>query len=693
MVACDSLMVMSCVANLTYYSLRTVLRAKLPHIYKHSRREYFKIGCSTANICYICTSLAIYLAPMDRFVVRKVPEGQAAMTEGQAATTEGQAATIGQGQASEASTSQKRRKRKYNEEYVKYGFTVTTDRAGEEVPLCFVCSTILCNEAMKPSKLTRHMETHHVHLKAKPVEYMQQMLRDFKGQQATMRKSAKINENALKASYLVALRVAKSKKPHTIAEQLILPAAIDMCRAMVSEECANKLKTIPLSDNTIGRRIGEMANDVKDQLMAKLQTVLFSLQIDETTDVTNDAQLLTFVRYEDSGTMCEEFLFCKPLPGRTTGVEIFKALDDFFTEHNISWQRCVALCSDGARAMSGSKTGLFAHVRRVAPGVIWTHCLIHREALASKDLSVELSGVFDVVVKTVNFIKRNALNTRLFSSLCHDLGSEHSSLLYHSEVRWLSRGAVLARVFELRGAIYEFLCEKHSDLASNFNDSYWLTKLAYLTDVFAELNKLNSSMQGRDANVMQLYEKLDAFVKKMSKWIERVESNNLAMFPSVEEYPDSTDINDTICEHLRKLVRQFAKYFTDSEEWRRDSKWILLPFSDDASVGSSLTAVEEDKLIEMSTDSVRRHMYDTQPLVKFWISCQTEFPQLAAKAMRCLLPFPTTYLCASGFSTLAYLKNKYRARLDPENDMRLSLSTISPRIDRLCGLHHAQISH
>ena len=65
--------------------------------------------------------------------------------------------------------------------------------------------------------------------------------------------SAKICENALKASYLVALRIAKCKKPHQIAEQLILPAAVDMCRAMINEECANKLKTIPLSNNTMGR--------------------------------------------------------------------------------------------------------------------------------------------------------------------------------------------------------------------------------------------------------------------------------------------------------------------------------------------------------------------------------------------------------------------------------------------------------
>lgn len=108
---------------------------------------------------------------MDRFLVRRVTEGQAATTEGQASNK----ATRSQDTGKQI----QKRKRKHNEEYIKYGFTVTTDRAGEEVPLCFVCSTLLSTEAIKPSKLLRHMETHHVFLNAKPIEYMQQMLRDF----------------------------------------------------------------------------------------------------------------------------------------------------------------------------------------------------------------------------------------------------------------------------------------------------------------------------------------------------------------------------------------------------------------------------------------------------------------------------------------------------------------------------------
>ena len=94
------------------------------------------------------------------------------MTEGQTATAEGQAATIeGQGQAANKAipsqdTGKQSQKRKHNEEYIKCGFTVKTDGAGEEVPLCLVCSTLLSNEAMKPSKLLR--QTHHIFFNAKP---------------------------------------------------------------------------------------------------------------------------------------------------------------------------------------------------------------------------------------------------------------------------------------------------------------------------------------------------------------------------------------------------------------------------------------------------------------------------------------------------------------------------------------------
>jgi hypothetical protein len=49
----------------------------------------------------------------------------------------------------------------------------------------------------------------------------------------------------------------------------------------------------------------------------------YSIQLDESTDVSNMAHLLTFIRFEDKESVKEELLFCEPLLGRTTSDNIF----------------------------------------------------------------------------------------------------------------------------------------------------------------------------------------------------------------------------------------------------------------------------------------------------------------------------------------------------------------------------------
>lgn len=58
-----------------------------------------------------------------------------------------------------------------------------------------------------------------------------------------------------------------AKKPHSIAEELILPASIDMVSAVIDGNTAAKLQAIPLSR----RRINDITNNLKKQLIEKIK--------------------------------------------------------------------------------------------------------------------------------------------------------------------------------------------------------------------------------------------------------------------------------------------------------------------------------------------------------------------------------------------------------------------------------------
>lgn len=72
------------------------------------------------------------------------------------------------------------------------------------------------------------------------------------------------------------------------------------------------------------------------------------------------------------------------------------------------------------------------------------------------------------------------------------------------------------RLLELNTETEIFLAEKRHPLTHKFSDSVWLMQVAYLADMFAEINSLNFSIQGRDQTLVGLSEKLSAFREKLN---------------------------------------------------------------------------------------------------------------------------------------------------------------------------------
>ncbi|KAJ4931380.1 hypothetical protein JOQ06_025677, partial [Pogonophryne albipinna] len=107
-----------------------------------------------------------------------------------------------------------------------------------------------------------------------------------------------------------------------------------------------------------------MAEDVKNTLIERIKSSsYYSIQLDETTDVADLANLMVYVRYEHDGAAQEDFLFCQPLETRTTAEHIFQLLDAFVQENGLEWKKCVGVCTDGARAMTGRHSGVAARIK------------------------------------------------------------------------------------------------------------------------------------------------------------------------------------------------------------------------------------------------------------------------------------------------------------------------------------------
>ncbi|VVC39621.1 Ribonuclease H-like domain,HAT, C-terminal dimerisation domain,Domain of unknown function DUF4371 [Cinara cedri] len=524
--------------------------------------------------------------------------------------------------------------RKYDDSYLQFGFVV---KFGSEnstpLPQCVICQETLSNQSMKPSLLKRHQLSKHPETENKPIEFFQRKVTIFRKESKCMSSFTNFNENIVKASYLASLIIAKDGKPHAIGETLVLPAAKEIVRCVLGDKAAKEIEKVSLSNDTVKRRIDDMSSNIKEKILLYVKDCnFFALQIDESTDIANMAQLIVFIRFDRNDEIIEEFLFCKPLQTHTTSEIIFTTINEYLIEIDLPWSKCVGFCSDGARAMTGRLTGVATRIKKVAPLCKTMHCMIHRQALASKNMPRSLKLVLDSAVK----------------------------------------------------------------ISKLFCDVEWLSRLAYMADIFDRLNILNLSLQGSNTNMFYTSDKVNAFVRKLDLFISQVSKNDLSAFETLNTFwndnevqPNSNIITD-ISEHLQSLKSNVLQYFPEDNS---EMKWIINPFVDDYIKNIPDGILAKELFIDLTSDSTLKTAFNNKNITNFWLDVKKEYSALSTQALQFLIPFVSTYLCEKTFSDLLYIKNKYRSRLNVESDLRLKVTNLEPDIDVIVRSKQHQSSH
>ncbi|XP_045121984.1 protein ZBED8-like [Portunus trituberculatus] len=268
----------------------------------------------------------------------------------------------------------------------------------------------------------------------------------------------------------------------------------------------------------------------------------------------------------------------------TKAVDVMAVVADFFEELGLDWNNLEGVCTDGGPNMLGSRSRFITLVKQKQPDLKGTHCMIHREAFASKTVPKNLHDDLTVIINIVNYVKGSALNTRLFRELCRDMDANHTALLFHT--------------------------------------------------------------QGQRSNVIVYTDTINVFMAKLQLWGKQMKKGSTTFFQRLNDILGGKDIKDPLKEeiitHLDHLGDEFKRYLPGINTEDISMRLARNPFI------CQVDDVPEDiqnEFLELKYDSSAKDEFRAQDHEEFWVNMRGAYPQLSNNALKPLILFSTTYLC------------------------------------------------
>ena len=583
----------------------------------------------------------------------------------------------------------------WQDKFKTQGFIKFTQPDSLDRPECFLCGEVLFNSALKTSKLERHQRSRHPESFGFSSEKWKQELDEYLASKKKYRRLQTFfpitKSTLLQAQTEIIYMMGKCKVAHVLGEKIIKPVIVRVVYLLCGLQMARHANSIHLGRTKVKETIVEMANNIEGKVLAEIKSlgVCLSLQVDISTDINSRNQLIGYARYPvksaQGNYVKEEYLFMLAFSSTTTSPDIFGLVFGYLNARGISLKQVSSICTDGAKSMTGVRAGFVKLVENVNPSVVGYNCALHRFVLAVKPLPDDLFAVLDLSMQVINFIRRSPVRYNSFRELCEEMEAEYSSLKYISDSRWLSRGHALTRLYELYDKVVAFLRLQNFSLTDKFVEPLFQMRLAYLSDAFKKINKVNTSLQGKYVNIEQLGEMLDPFVKELNYWGPCVDAENFHPFAQLEKLimagkivtpENKKKLVDDIKDHCKNLQAGLKKHDLDNGFEIKD--WIQRPLSAPLDDIPDSFRFKTDLLHMRANNQVISLFASTKRLSDFWAQTYSFFPGIAEEALNFLTAYVTTWRSESGFSFMNHIVSKERNRSDGIAEMRVGCSDTEP---------------
>ncbi|XP_068223147.1 general transcription factor II-I repeat domain-containing protein 2A-like [Palaemon carinicauda] len=414
--------------------------------------------------------------------------------------------------------------------------------------------------------------------------------------------------------------------------------------SVVCPEVISKVEAISLSRRTIVRRIDAIAMNIQDQVLtASVSFQWFSIALYESNDIQDTAQVLIYIRgIDENFEITEELLSMESLKDTVTGKDLHNSVINSLIRSRLSLDKLASITTDGAPSLIGKHCGLVTlmndKIKEDFPShsVLSFHCLIHQESLCRS--SFKLKHVMDPMVRAVNLIRARGLNHRQFRSFLEDIEADFTDVLYHTNIRWLSMGKVLKRMWDVKEEVVLFFNMK--DISCDFSREM-----------------------------------------ECDEWLKE---QNLVHFPLLKTRTVTQALSDKYSYQLTALRDEFIRRFADFKAIEGQFDLLSSPSACDVETAAEELQVE---LIDLQADNSLRRLFENKPLVEFYASLHSEkFINLKNFARKMFVIFASTYICEQTFSILKVNKSKNRSLLTDSNlqsVLRISTSNLTPNFNKL----------
>ncbi|KAJ4944141.1 hypothetical protein JOQ06_012686 [Pogonophryne albipinna] len=218
-----------------------------------------------------------------------------------------------------------------------------------------------------------------------------------------------------------------------------------------------------------------MGETIKEEIS---KAPFVALMLDETTDVSNAAQLSFVLRFVTDSGVKERFVKFEDVTGKKRAEDVAAMALGFLEEHGCMG-KLVAQCYDGAAVMASGLNGVQAKVKEKIPQALFIHCYAHALNLVLSQGVVKIKECrifFSHLSGLAAFFSRSPKRTQLLDEICQ------KRLPRVAPTRWNFASRLVCTLFEKKDALkdlFDYIVEHHEE----FDDAAILSADGYLSNL------------------------------------------------------------------------------------------------------------------------------------------------------------------------------------------------------------------